>query len=149
MTVLLDANLLLRSIQTASAHHRTAVTALDTLEKQGDNLCIVPQSLYEFWVAATRPVANNGLGFTPLAALTAIRKFKAYYPMLPDIPAIYAEWESLVVARACHGKIAHDARYVAAMQSHGITHLLTFNVGDFARFPGIVVLDPGAVAGIP
>jgi hypothetical protein len=36
----------------------------------------------------------------------------------------------------------HDARLVAAMHVHGVTHLLTLNVRDFARYPGITVVHP-------
>ncbi|MEK7832647.1 MAG: hypothetical protein AAB401_16260 [Acidobacteriota bacterium] len=43
------------------------------------------------------------------------------------------------------GKPAHDARIVAAMKVHGIAHLLTFNVGDFKRFPNITVVSPDEV----
>lgn len=35
----------------------------------------------------------------------------------------------------------------AMMNVHGLTHILTFNAADFARFPGLTVLDPVAVAG--
>jgi hypothetical protein len=28
------------------------------------------------------------------------------------------------------------------MQRHGLTHILTFNVDDFTRYPSISVLDP-------
>jgi len=31
---------------------------------------------------------------------------------------------------------------VAAMHVHGVTHLLTLNVRDFARYPGITVVHP-------
>ncbi|MEX0641079.1 MAG: hypothetical protein WD468_00180 [Pirellulales bacterium] len=44
------------------------------------------------------------------------------------------------------GKPAHDARLVAAMTRHSITHILTFNVDDFRRFSGIEVLQPQTVA---
>jgi predicted nucleic acid-binding protein len=36
----------------------------------------------------------------------------------------------------------YDTRLVASMHVHGITHLLTFNVSDFARFPGITAAHP-------
>jgi hypothetical protein len=52
----------------------------------------------------------------------------------------------LVVASGVLGKSAHDARLIAAMLAHGVTRLLTFNVADFNRFPGITVLDPNTVA---
>jgi predicted nucleic acid-binding protein len=35
----------------------------------------------------------------------------------------------------------HDARLAAVMLAHGVNHILTFNVDDFRRYPGIVV-DP-------
>jgi hypothetical protein len=44
------------------------------------------------------------------------------------------------------GKNAHDARLVAAMRVHGLTHLLTFNAQDFRRYPGINVVTPGDLA---
>jgi len=40
------------------------------------------------------------------------------------------------------GKTAHDARLVAAMVWHDLTHLLKFNAADFVRFPGIEVFTP-------
>lgn len=46
------------------------------------------------------------------------------------------------------GKPAHDARLVAAMRLHGITRILTFNVGDYARYaPDVVAIDPATLAG--
>jgi hypothetical protein len=44
------------------------------------------------------------------------------------------------------GKPAHDARLVAAMERHGLTHLLTFNLVDFQRYAGLELLDPHQVA---
>lgn len=47
------------------------------------------------------------------------------------------------------GKTAHDARLVAAMHAHGLTHLLTFNEPDFRRYAGIIVLTPAGVLAPP
>ena len=69
-----------------------------------------------------------------------------HYPLLLDTFSLYVEWETLVSKQACRGKVAHDARYVAAMKTHGVTHIQTFNVSDFTRFPGISILDPSVVA---
>ena len=46
------------------------------------------------------------------------------------------------------GKKAHDARLVAAMRSHAIDHLLTFNDQDFRRF-GLWVYTPDEVIASP
>ncbi len=64
------------------------------------------------------------------------------FAMLPDLPAIYPEWKRLVDSCQVSGKNAHDARLVAAMRIHGLTHLLTFNTADFARYTTITVHDP-------
>ena len=45
----------------------------------------------------------------------------------------------------CHGRVPFDARIVAAMNTHSITRLLTFNLPDFARYPGLTALDPATV----
>lgn len=47
------------------------------------------------------------------------------------------------------GKQVHDARLVAVCHVHGVSHVLTFNLGHFARLgaapPGVAVLDPASV----
>jgi predicted nucleic acid-binding protein len=149
MTVVLDANVLLRFADTTAAQHPIAVAALSALRAQGESLRTVPQSLYEFWVVATRPIANNGLGLSVAECEQTLARIEAVFPLLSDPPALFAEWRILVVAHGCQGKVAHDARYVAAPRALGLTHLLTFNAADFARFPGITVLDPAAVGAPP
>jgi hypothetical protein len=47
-----------------------------------------------------------------------------------------------VLAHAVSGAQVHDARLVAAMHVHGLTHLLTLNVPDFTRYPGITIVHP-------
>ena len=44
------------------------------------------------------------------------------------------------------GKQAHDARLVAAMIAHRLTHLLTFNTDDFKRFSEITVVAPRSIS---
>jgi predicted nucleic acid-binding protein len=64
------------------------------------------------------------------------------FALLPDTPAIFSEWQRLVVQHDVKGKNAHDARLVAAMAVHAVKQILTFNQSDFARYPGIKVLAP-------
>jgi hypothetical protein len=47
------------------------------------------------------------------------------------------------------GVQVHDARLVALMEVHGVTHLLTLNAADFARYPGVTALTPAAVIASP
>ncbi len=145
MKVLVDTNLLARLAQPAHPHHGLAVRSIDALDRLGEDLCVVPQVLYEFWVVATRPVTANGLGLSVPEALAELAKIRGLFTLLPDGPALYPEWERLVAVHQVSGKNGHDARLVAAMAVHGVTHLLTFNTADFARFPGVTGLDPAAV----
>jgi predicted nucleic acid-binding protein len=145
MLVLLDANILLYSADPASPFYPDSVRATNELRRRGDTPCIVPQSLYEFWVVAMRPLANRGLGLTPAQALHELTSIKRFFPFLPDTPAIYPEWERLIVQHSVLGKNGHDARFVAAMNIHGITHLLTDNKDDFKRFTNITALSTADV----
>ena len=49
--------------------------------------------------------------------------------------------ERLIEAYGVTGFRAHDVRLVAAMQSYGISRLLTFNAADFRDLP-VTLLDP-------
>lgn len=60
MRVLVDANVVLRFTEVRHEHHQLAVDAMQSLRETGRELCLVPQIHYEFWVVATRPLAQNG-----------------------------------------------------------------------------------------
>lgn len=64
MNTLLDTNILTRSVQPNHPMHQLAVDAVAALRQQGDQLYLVPQTLYEFWVVCTRPITQNGLGLS-------------------------------------------------------------------------------------
>jgi predicted nucleic acid-binding protein len=142
MNVLLDTNLLVRMAQPGTAPFQIAVDAVTALQLRGDTPCLVPQVLHEFWVVLTRPVAVNGLGLTASQADAELARVLGLFPLVfPDTAGIFPEWRRLVATHQVLGKNAHDARLVAAMSVHGLTHLLTFNPTHFARFPGITTLD--------
>jgi predicted nucleic acid-binding protein len=120
----------------------TVDTAINTSHASGEVLCMVPQNVYEFWATATRPIASNGLGLSIAECQVQIGRMKRLFRLLSDLPTLFDEWESLVGTHACHGRVSDDARLVAAMRTHGIARVLTFNGADFARFPGLTTLDP-------
>lgn len=149
MAYLLDTNVLVRLANAADPDYEVAAHAVVVLERRNETIHITSQNLIEFRNAATRPAKVNGLGLPPLIAETQAEKFEAAFPLLPDTPAIYPAWKSLVTASGVIGKQVHDARLVAVCHVHGVTHLLTFNTADFSRFtsivPGIVIVDPEKV----
>jgi len=145
MSVQLDTNILTRLSQPTDPAHGTARSAVVKLQAAGRDLGLVPQNLYEFWSVATRPVANNGLGLTVPECRAEIIRFRSLFALRPDDPSLVNVWEAIVVAHDCKGKVAHDARLVAAMQTHRLAEILTFNTADFARFPVITAIDPATV----
>lgn len=125
--------------------HADATRSLAILRSRRDELQITTQNLIEFWAVSTRPVANNGLGLGVAQAEAEVTSLKSVFALLTDTHEIFAEWERIVVRYQVIGKQAHDARLVAAMKVHRLTHLLTFNDSDFKRFEEITVVTPNSL----
>ena len=123
-----------------------ARVAIKAVTARGRELHIVPQNLVELWVVATRPVEQNGLGMELAAVAIELTRIKSMFELLPETPAIYPVWESLVIQYRVIGKPAHDARLVAAMKVHGLTAILTFDRTGFSRYAGIEVVHPADAA---
>lgn len=144
--ILLDTNILLRCANAADPAFSTVHRAVKALHAKGEVLCVVPQNIYEFWAVATRPTAANGLGLSVPECQAQVARIKRLFRLLQDSWDLLNAWEGLVAACSCHGRVSYDARLVAAMRTHGLTKLLTTNEADFARFPGLAILDPATVA---
>jgi predicted nucleic acid-binding protein len=123
----------------------SATTAISILLKRGEELYITPQNLIEFWNVCTRPKDKNGLGYSITETREEVAKLKTMFPLLLDTSAIYPEWERLVSTYEVKGVNVHDARLVAAMLIHNLTHILTFNIEDFRRYVEITPVNPGDV----
>jgi len=143
--VLVDTNVLVRTLQPHHPLFATALNAISVLPKRGRTLHIVPQNLMELWVVMTRPLGTNGLGLTVDQARTELSRMKSIFFLLPETPAVYPAWERLVIEHQVSGKTTHDTRLVAAMQVHGLAEILTFNASDFARYSEVAVVDPNEV----
>jgi len=145
MRVLIDTNILTRSVQPSHNMYPPAVHAVTELKIRGNDLCICPQNLVEFWVVATRPQSVNGLDMTTTEAELELTKIQSLFRLLDDNSLIYREWKRIVVDYRVSGKNAHDARLVATMKTHGVRQLLTFNEADFKRYSEITVLTPETI----
>jgi predicted nucleic acid-binding protein len=145
-SALVDTNVLLRLLQPAHVHYPLASSAIAGLRQQNFDLCIVPQNLVEFWVVATRPLAGNGLGMSPLMIAGEIRGLRNLFRLLEGAAGIADAWEKLVTRHLVSGKQAHDAHLVAAMNIHGVRRLLTFNGDEFKRYEAIEVIVPASVS---
>lgn len=142
--ILLDTNLLGRITDSGDPHCAPARRAMRVLPAGGEQLVIVPQNLYEFWVVATRMPAANGLGMSPAQASQWLDFFQRRFTLLPDREDLTDRWHVLVKTLGIRGFRAHDARLAAAMQSYSISRLLTFNGRDFKDLP-ITTVDPASI----
>src|ERR1039457_6883593 len=83
MSILVDTNILLRRTQPDHPSHTLAVESVARLLAAGDPVYFTLQNMSEFWNVATRPAANNGLGFSVALALVGDGENRA----IPDGPA--------------------------------------------------------------
>lgn len=74
-----------------------------------------------------------------------VRLIERVFLILEETPAVYPEWRRLVINYSVAGVQAHNARIVAVMNIHGITHVLTLNGVDFARYAVITCVVPDQV----
>ncbi|MDX6288577.1 MAG: hypothetical protein QOH42_376 [Blastocatellia bacterium] len=140
---LADTNILIRFLLRNDPAYPAIRQAVRTLKTRGEQIITTPQNMAEFWNVCTRPMTlRGGLGLSVDATEMRLRLLERHFPVLPDNPAVYESWKALVITHGVSGVNVHDARLVAAMMVHGITHILSANVKDFARYPGITVLAP-------
>ncbi|WP_039727442.1 PIN domain-containing protein [Leptolyngbya iicbica] len=142
---LLDTNVVLRLADLESPQNALVTEAIATLLEQQHVCVLISQILIELWVVATRPVEVNGLGWSVPETTDEIARPLDEFPLLDERAEIFVIWQQLVSTQNIVGKRAHDARIAAAMLTHGITHLLTFNTQDFIQVPGITVAAPQSV----
>lgn len=145
MDHLADTNILVRAVERDHPSGKDVRDALKALRRRGERVCVTAQNIVEFWSVCTRPIANNGLGLSLQQTSRHVSRIEALFHFLPDIPPIYEEWRRIVKAHSVSGMQVHDARLFATMNVYGITSLLTFNVADFKRYPGIRAVIPQEV----
>jgi predicted nucleic acid-binding protein len=141
--VLVDANILLLLAQPLHAEHQVVLDGVARLRVAGEILCVTPQSVFEAWSVMTRdrPPEANGLGFTFNEARQEADRMLRLFPVLPELPQVFAEWRRLVLAHRVLGRQVFDAKQVAMMAVHGIERILTRDARHFARY-AVTVLDP-------
>jgi len=138
--ILLDANILIHSNQPASPHYPAITERLTAFAENNEELAVCPQVLYEYYVVATRPLAQNGYGISADDAIEQINIFKSGYTFIDDPENLISEWQAIINKYKTIGKTAHDARLVALMQAQAIEQIYTMNPADFNRYADIITV---------
>ncbi|MGN6370598.1 MAG: type II toxin-antitoxin system VapC family toxin [Phycisphaerae bacterium] len=143
MRVLADTNVLLRLFDRADPDHAAIRNALRSLDNNGDEVVVAPQSVSELWNVCTRPIsARGGMGLSVRETDRRVRLIERSFTMLPDSMDVYKTWRRLVVDYKIEGVNVHDARLVAFMIAHQVPRLLTLNIRDFKRYSEITAYTP-------
>jgi predicted nucleic acid-binding protein len=146
MRVLVDPNILVRAVERRHPLMRTARLALLALVRNGEELCVTPQNIAEFWNVCTRPMNLNGLGNSITGTDKLTLRIETFFTVLAGSMEAFRIWRRLIVEDEVRGAKVHDARLAALMQAHGIKQILTFNTGDFKRFSNVVTVHPTELA---
>ena len=142
---LLDTNILLRSRDIASSDYNLVDRTIRYLISNNHQCLITSQVLIEFWVVATRPIAVNGLGWTPEETERAVQMLINQFSLLEETPDIFRIWLSLATTCKISGKRTHDLRIQAVALAHNISHILTLNPKDFVEVEGITIVHPNSI----
>lgn len=138
--VFVDTNVLVYANQTRSPHHAEAAEWLGRVEAAGTPLWTSGQILREYLAVMTR--AQGDFAALPMdIAIERARFFAQQFWLAEDGPAVRARLLDLLSVYSVGGKQVHDANIVATMLANDITRLLTFNVGDFRRFAGLITVE--------
>ncbi len=145
MRILVDTNVLVRSVERAHPLMRVSRDALRHFHRQNHELCITPQVIREFWNVSTRPITVNGLGYDVPAADRLVSRIETLFTLLPDSLETFRKWRLLVVRHEVKGAKVHDAHMVASAASHDVSSILTFNAADFERYSDVTAFDPASL----
>jgi predicted nucleic acid-binding protein len=133
----------------ANAPQHTASRALiDRAKAPHAGLCVLPQILAEFFAVVTNPKRVSPVR-TSAEALQAVEQFLALpgLTVLPLPTDVVTRWVQLARAKPVQKGEIFDLQAAAAMLSHGVKTVYTYNTADFQGIPGITALEPPAVAG--
>lgn len=134
-----DTNVLVYATNIDSPWHQSAMEALSRARQAGIGLVVSPQILREYMVVSTRAASALMPRVEILQNLAILQR---EFRILNEDRTVSAKLLELVARYEVSGKKIHDANIVATMLVHGLTHLLTYNVDDFARFEGEITLVP-------
>ena len=139
-----DTNVLVVAASEASPHHEIAQDLLRILSEDSRPWAIPWPCIYEFLRVVTHPrvlrppipmkTALKGLG-----GLTSSPSLR----LLHETPRHEEVMRGVLDESAATGNLVHDAHIVALCLEHGVREIVTGD-RDFARFPGLTILNPFA-----
>jgi predicted nucleic acid-binding protein len=139
MNVLLDTNIVVHSMQERSGLYLEITKKIEELLKDGHQLYICRQVLFEYYCVVTKPVDKNGYGYTSAKAMEEVEDLMQIYDIIDDVTDMNI-WKDIMITYSITGLKSHDARLVATMESNAINNIFTKNEADFRQFGDRITL---------
>jgi predicted nucleic acid-binding protein len=140
-SLFVDTNVLVYASLVHSPLSTNAQQTLRAHKRAGADIWISRQIIREFLATLTRPqVFAYPTSTTSLRA--EVELFTRQYHIAEDNADVTERLLQIVGSVSVGGKQVHDANIVATMQVYGVTHLLTHNVSDFARYSQLITVVP-------
>lgn len=138
--LLLDTNILVYALDATAPQHVASRAVLERARSTDAGMCLVPQSLAEFYSLVTNPkrVASPRAPEDALAAVEAI----AALPGLSILPIpldIVTRWVKLCQLHPVKGARIYDLQIIAVMQANGVRRICTYDKADFSAFTDVDV----------
>jgi len=150
MSYLLDTGILLRMFDRSDPQFPQIRDVLRRLRVNSERIVTTEQNLAEFWNVSTRPTsARGGYGISVQWAARRLAFLQRLCVIEGGGQPAFEEWKRLLVSCNVQGSKVHNARIAALMLASGVSHIITLNVADFSRFPGIIALRPTDVLSAP
>ncbi len=140
---LLDSNILIYALDSASVFHLKARSLRDEALKANIQACVCPQVLVEFFAVITNPKrVKNPL--PPQKAREEVEKYLNATSILKIYPSTDILERIVALLKKYEIKEAQifDLQLVATMLANGVTVVYTYNQSDFARFKEIKAITP-------
>lgn len=137
MKLFVDTNVLVYAANTGLIFTDDARRVLRKEIRGGAELYVSTQVLREFAKVMT---GYNYAGIAP--TLRNLDRFERWMKVLPESAATVAVWKTFVARYQVRGKNMYDCNLAATVHAHGVTHILTHNVGDFQRYSDILTVVP-------
>lgn len=136
--VLVDTNVLVAATDEGRSSHAHASEFFADEERE---LIVTSQVVREYLVAATRPRAANGLGFTGDEAVANLDDLLLGVEVFPDSGAAMDVLMGFVGREMVAGKQIHDAHLVAQALHHRLDVIVTDNRRHFERFADLITIE--------
>lgn len=139
--MLIDANVLVYSIDEDAPQHPDSSAVIDAGLAGRLPAVVVPQVLLEFFATVTNSRRFNA-PLSPEAAWLVVEMLQRGLKVLEVLPTVMGHLATLVQNRRPLGQTVFDAFLAAQVLSHGLGSICTYNTRHFSGIAGIEAITP-------